>query len=256
MKGFSLFFWISSAMAAPEANNKSSFLSSYFWNQKAEGWHWYEAFPEQEIIQPGILPKIQSPTEILEAFKAEVTQKLHKALVNPSFENVKAYQEIQKKLMDRSEAFSKRWLEVLYQTPHLDETVTYPISQAARHTYLDHRRRSLQQLLKKLAQRYGLLFFFQGNCPYCHQFAPLVKQFSKIYGWSVLAVSLDGTVLKDFPDAKPDNGAAASLNIETVPALISVNPKTGNLIPVSFGMRSMDQLEEHFYLLAEQRAFE
>jgi hypothetical protein len=42
--------------------------------------------------------------------------------------------------MDRSELFSKLWREVVYTNPHLDETVKHPISQAARHVYLDELR--------------------------------------------------------------------------------------------------------------------
>jgi conjugal transfer pilus assembly protein TraF len=254
---FFLLYGASASVPAPVPASTSPNKGG-FWDRKAEGWHWYEVFSRDAQREPPPAQEAKippTPTQTLATFKAEVTRRLHRALVEPSFQNVKAYQMIQKILVDRSETFAKRWLEVLYQTPELDETVRYPISQAARHIYLDRRVQETTQVMKTLSKRYGLLFFFKGDCPYCHQFAPLVKQFSNTYGWSVLAVSLDGSSLKEFPGSQRDNGAASKLNIEQVPALVAVNPQTGHLVPVSYGMQSVDQLEERFRLLREQGAF-
>eukprot|EP01037_Dinobryon_pediforme_P013635 gene13635-13750_t len=48
------------------------------------------------------------------------------------------------------------------------------------------------------------------DCPYCHQFSPIVKKFSETYGWEVIAISQNGEPLEEFPEAQPDNGLFAA----------------------------------------------
>ena len=105
-----------------------------------------------------------------------------------------------------------------------------------------------------LAQEYGLFFFFRKNCPYCHQFAPVVKRFSEKYGWSVLGISLDGGTLSEFPMAKQNNGIAERLQITHGPALIALHPKTGQLIPLAYGMISESEIEQRAELLTKTQA--
>jgi len=73
----------------------------------------------------------------------------------------------------------------------------------------------------------------------------VVKRFAEKNGWSVLAISLDKgkPSFPEFPKAKPDNGIAARLNITHVPALIALHPKTGQMIPLAFGMISESEIE-------------
>jgi conjugal transfer pilus assembly protein TraF len=105
--------------------------------------------------------------------------------------------------------------------------------------------------LKALAQEYGLFYFFKGDCPYCHKFAPLVKNFAGEHGWDVLPISMDGGKIAEFPNAKLDNGIARKLNITTVPALIAIHPKTKKMIPLAYGMVSYKGMEERALLLME-----
>ncbi|MBL0942336.1 MAG: conjugal transfer protein TraF, partial [Alphaproteobacteria bacterium] len=207
-----------------------------FFEKKAEGWHWYEDKPTLQKLESSktLSPKPAlsletkaplTPSDILETFKKEVQKKLHLALVAPTYKNVKAYQQIQKQMMDRSERFAQTWMEVVYTTPELDYTVKHPTSQAARHVYLDEERKDMTNLIKDLAKTHGLFFFFKANCSYCHAFAPIVKSFARTYGWQVLAISLDGSQLKEFPQAIFDNGAARTLGVTIVPTLLAVEPK-------------------------------
>ncbi|MBL0941388.1 MAG: conjugal transfer protein TraF [Alphaproteobacteria bacterium] len=107
----------------------------------------------------------------------------------------------------------------------------------------------MTNLIKELAKTHGLFFFFKANCSYCHAFAPIVKSFARTYGWQVLAISLDGSQLKEFPQAIFDNGAARTLGVTSVPTLLAVEPKAQITIPLSFGMSSQDQIEERIRTL-------
>ncbi len=219
-----------------------------FYEDKARGWFWYE---DPRLKEEG---ESKSPTEraksYIEKIKQELEDKKAVALVNPTHKTIYNYMQAQKQVMDRSELFSKKWLEVLYTNPEeLDYTVKYPTMQAARHIAIDKEKKEREERIKALSESYGLFFFFAGSCSYCHGFAPIVQQFSKKYGWKVLAISLDGGAIKEYPNAQRDNGIAKTLNIKSLPTLIAVCPKTGKTILLSAGMTAFDQIEKRLDVL-------
>lgn len=234
--------------------------SASFIDRKAEGWHWFEDKPvtKQEDSKPQESPtppkKQKTPSEQLKDLKKELETALHTAIMNPNYENVRQYQIIQKQVADRAEVFSKRWMEVIFTNPSLDYTVLHPTNQAARHIYLDEQSRQIQEGIKKLSKTHGLFFFFKSDCAYCHKFAPIVKHFSETYGWKVLAISMDGSKLPEFPDAVSDNGVSKRFNITSLPTLLAVNPDTGKNIPLSVGLASIEEIEKRVRVLYLERS--
>ncbi len=232
------------------------FAEESFYKRRAEGWHWYEQTKipkdkkkDEQKRKESQAVKIITPTELLKLYKHELERKLHLAMLFPTLENVKAYQEFQKDLMERSQLFSDRWMQSIYLNPHLDFTSKYPINQIGRHTYIDEEKKVKRAKLKALSGSYGFFFFFKGDCPYCHTFSPIVKRFSAHYGWTVKAISLDGGKLKEYPKPLLDNGIAEKLAITQVPALIAVNPKTQEMLPISYGITSEDEMETRILTL-------
>ncbi len=232
------------------------FAEESFYKRRAEGWHWYEERKIQKDkkedeqkkkdLHP---PKVITPTQILKLYRQELERKLQLAMLFPTLENVKNYQELQKDLMGRSQLFSERWMQSIYLNPHLDFTSKYPINQIGRHTYIDEEKKVKSAKLKALSNTYGFFFFFKGDCPYCHTFAPIVKRFAARYDWTVKAISLDGGKLKEYPKPLLDNGIAERLTITQVPALIAVNPKTQEMLPISYGLTSEDEMETRILTL-------
>lgn len=230
-----------------------------FYKRRAEGWHWYEERKvkkddeeekKEELKNKEVPPlKPLSATQLLKRYRQELEQKLHLAMMFPTLENVKSYQEFQKDLMERSQLFSERWMQSIYLNPHLDFTSKYPITQVGRHTYIDEENKLKRIKLKALSKSYGFFFFFKGECPYCHTFAPIVKRFAARYGWAVKAISLDGGKLKEYPKPLLDNGIAERLALTQVPALIAVNPKTQEMLPISYGITSEDEMETRILTL-------
>lgn len=219
-----------------------------FYKRRAEGWHWYQDRKNEEQHKEEQKAEHQSiksltPTQLLKLYRRELERRLHLAIFFPTLENVKAYQELQKDLMERGQLFADKWMQSISFNPHLDFTSTYPINQIGRHTYIDEENKLKHIKLKALSKSYGFFFFFKGDCPYCHTFAPIVKRFALRYGWTVKAVSLDGGKLKEYPKPLLDNGIAEKLSITQVPALIAVNPKTQTLLPISYGISSEDEME-------------
>lgn len=98
--------------------------------------------------------------------------------------------------------------------------------------------------LANIGSDHILMFFFRGDCPYCHAYGPVLRAFSTKYRIQVLPVSLDGGAVPGFTNARTDNGTAATLNVKQVPALFLAQPITGKIMPVGFGVLSEGQLVE------------
>ena len=223
--------------------------------RKAEGWHFYEpmAVPQEKSEEDEITTDSSAPEERLKAFKAEVERLKQVAVMDPTYDNVKSYMTIQKELMDKGSAFASKWMEVVFTTPQLDYSIEHPTSQAGRHVYLDQKKQQMDQEVYKLSQTHGLFFFVSSSCAYCKKFAPIVKSFSQKYGWEVMAISTDGSTIPEFPNAVVDNGTASKLGVESVPTLLAVNPHTEEVISLSNGMSSQQQILDRIRVLIIER---
>ncbi|KTC84391.1 conjugal transfer protein TraF [Legionella drozanskii] len=101
-----------------------------------------------------------------------------------------------------------------------------------------------------------LVFIFSNQCPYCVQFAPLVKAYATANHWPIEAVSLNGQILPDFPDAifaTQDMIDVAYQGKPVVyPALFIANTRTKALYPVSFGALSYEELLERIQAITSK----
>lgn len=256
MKSF--FYFIAVLLLNMVANlsareHKKETQAPSFFQRKAEGWHWYQDSNQlSEISDQKRKDQKEfdlSPTENIEKQRKNLETKLHTAIIKPSRDNLIAYITAQKTLMDQSEQFAEMWKQVVMTTPSLDETLIHPVDQNARHLYYAAHHQEIETQIKRLASEYGLFFFFRKNCTYCHHFAPIVKRFAERYGWSVLAISVDGGTLSEFPNSKQNNGIAERLNITHIPALIALHPKTNKLIPLAYGLVSESEIEQRVELI-------
>lgn len=231
-------------------------LQAAFFEKNAEGWHWYQ---DPEPIQIEEQDKTHnrgeklSATEVVNEYKKELENRLHLAWMNPSFKNIKAYQELQKEMLDKAEDFSEMWMQVVYKVPELDHTLMAPVNHKARHLYFDQKQQEAIQTIRALANTHGLFFFFDSQCRFCQEFAPIIQLFSKRYHWEVMPISADGGPLKEFSRPLTDNGIIHQWKIDRFPALFAVNPESKEVIPIAYGMTSIDEIETRILLLAKSK---
>jgi conjugal transfer pilus assembly protein TraF len=229
-----------------------------FFKDHARGWFWYEdpllesldGPPDVESEEQNLKgennkeSKPKTATERLNDVQVHLKELKAKAILEPTRQNVKAYQEMQLRIVNQSQVFSDAWLMNVYMNPQLDENVRSPSAQGARVVLYENERLEKQQIIKNLKNSYGLFYFYSGSCSYCQSFGPIIKQFADTYGWEVIAISLDGAPSTVFKNWQPDNGISQRWGVQTVPAVFAINPETDHVIPVANGFTGIDEMEK------------
>jgi conjugal transfer pilus assembly protein TraF len=227
------------AAPAQQAEQANAPAVAYF-ERHADGWFWYhdpklsKPVPNAEKAEAAGNDK-DDPVKAVEAEHKALEQALDRAIVTPTPENVKAYLELNQRLMAQAGDFAEAWRGAIWSNPSLDYSLVSPVGSSA-YVKADADAAADDQKLMQAAQQWGLVFFFRGTCPYCHKFAPLLKQFAEHYGFRIVDVSLDGGGLPEFPHPQPNNQAAQNLRVEAVPAVYLVNPRTRQVVPAVFGL--------------------
>ena len=94
-----------------------------------------EAFPPPAEKKES--PSRKSPKEIVAEYREELENRLADAWMHPTPHKIKAYQEMQQDMVERSKTFSEGWMKNVFLNPALDNTIANPVNQQARHVQLD-----------------------------------------------------------------------------------------------------------------------
>ena len=232
---------------------------SYYQNRE-KGWFWYEDPPpppkeekeEKPIAPPPAVAIPKTPDEIMavkfEAYKKTLEMAQMAAFLEPTPANLKRYAELQVALVKRASEASDVWQRVIWANPQLDFTQENPVTHLGMTAHEESIKKAKRETFDRLAATSMLYFFFRSDCPYCHEFAPILANFSKETGIRVFPITLDGKGLPEFPKPYVNNGIAATLGVTSWPALFLVEPAKGVITPVSYGVMSSielaDRLEE------------
>lgn len=88
-----------------------------------------------------------------------------------------------------------------------------------------------------------LLFFYSSGCEYCHEMADILVKIREKYGVKVVANSLDGKAIEQFPNALYDNNVTRKFKIVSIPTLIAVDIKKKQFEVISIGLELETILE-------------
>lgn len=244
---------------------------SFFNSPGRRGWFWYETLPpeppkpESEPPQSGSQPKPRLTWEDLKRLplaqvnldtlpakwlKALTDAKREYALDEPSPERVQDYIVVQRAVYARSERFADSWQVVMFTTPELDYGSQHPTSQYGHQAEAELVTARDDAQLRTIAQTAGLFFFFTSACEFCREQSKTLRLFADTYGFSVLAISLDGRGLPEFPDANADNGMAQRLEVKMVPMLYLALPDQRVVTPIGAGVLTLSDLKERVLRLA------
>ena len=223
-------------------------------NRKAEGWFWYEDREKEEeldkmVPQEYSTPLITKPsltaTEEMSLIRKELEERLNRAVLEPTENNVMAYMQMQQKWIYHSSQFSQAWLKNLLNHPQLDSRNDSPITQYGVQIQKQIVREKREKSIRSLAQSYGLFFFYEGKSKISQAFSFVVKEFAKKYDWQLFAISCDGVLIPGIENNQMDSGITQRLGVEIFPALFLVEPSRKSILPIAFGLSSVDQIEDN-----------
>lgn len=264
---------LSSTLAQGQSLSNTSSKDNSWFDKHQQGWHFYKKRPqspkpkklvyrrEEEAPEPQSRPKEfsknfepESYTQKLKAFQEKLEEAQARAVLNPTVENVQEFARLHDAVINQADRFQETWLytTLLSQNP---KDANY-MSPKGREIKDQQEEQELERRIVLLAREHGLFFVFKEGCPYCNEFAPLVKAFAKKYGFEVKAISADGGKLPEFPEAEMDNGIVSLINPDGVyPALYIVNPAANSVFPLSWGMVNEVGLKDNIkhYLVVKDR---
>ena len=259
-------------IAAPVAHAQDA--TPRYWSDTWRGWHFYED-PEPEATAQREVPPRSSPSttkslpqpqpqpqpaklpEIVEFERLQkaVEQTRTIAIMRPTEANVRRYMELEAKVVARASTFADMAQRVAWATPELDPTLQgRPVNAKALEVFEQQQISQRSESIGALGRDHVLFFFYRGDCPYCHAFAPTLEAFQARHGIKVVAISMDGGPMPGFADARRDNGIATTLKVSQVPAIYLAQPFTGKITPIGFGVLSEAQLLERITIVSSQVA--
>ena len=243
------------------AKNNNSNLSSYY-QGGADGWFWYDYDPEPELEETEPEPIIEQPPVVstqptkepeeelkplsVAWLKVNMPIYLDRAIDDPTPENVEAYKFLERIAMDKSQRFAEMSIRTILGNPMLDEAMRRPLADFGALQLNRESKENTDSRLKAIAKESGLYFFFASTCGFCEKQAPVLKMLERVYGYSILPVSLDGGGLRNnvFPDFVVDQGQAKRFGVRGTPSLFLANTKSGDIIHLGEGLMSLDNLKE------------
>lgn len=252
--GVLLFGWIS----AFAANGSSSWWNDTPWQHKERGFHWYPDpyQPEEPEEQPPAPPAYQN-MKTLEEVRKEVERLKNIAILEPTDENILIWLEANNWVMDKSSVFADTARRVAWANPHVDYNNRQTTVNTALSDYRTDRRADFKQNIADLSRDHGIFFFYRSDCRFCHQQAPILRMLEAQYGIKVMAVSMDGGPIPNFPDAVPDNGVSFVVSggqgVTTVPAIYLVKRDTQESFPLGTGVLASEEIVERIWILTQTK---
>lgn len=230
------------------------------WGDPDRTYQWY---PPDTPLPPESKPTTDKPKprdirvlKSVRAIREELDRLKEVAVMTPTPENVRRFLDAQQFVMEKGAVFADVARRVVWASPELDYSLRRPTHNAAIQTWKVQRQADEGAAVAEVMRSHGLYFFLRGDCPYCHQLAPVLKYLESAYGVEVFPVSLDGGGLPGYPAPRPDNGIARLLGVSTVPALYLMprDDVAGHApIPLGQGMLSADEIVQRIHVLTRTR---
>jgi len=225
-------------------------LGEPYFDQRERGWFWYEPFPAHKAAARRGNPEKQITAEKI---REKGERLFETAVLFPTRENVRAYMEHQKRVLERSERFAQVWKRVLWETPALDTTVDHPVSAAGAEISRSLRKSAREGVIEKISRVAKLVFFFRSDCPFCRGQAEIIKTLERRHGIGVLAASLDGRGLYPlYPNFVKGGAQAARLGVEKVPALFLFVPSRSKIVRIGTGYLTLGEIRRRLHVVGEE----
>ena len=209
-----------------------------------KGYLWYNLAKEipKKPAKKGISFKKLSYTDKDAVLRFYTMEALHKVRFTHGLEDERAYLLMQDYWLREAALHGQINQRALLAYPELNFSVTHPSSGLGTKLYEDMRLKKETGILKHIASKNGLIFFYRSQNPIDIQQISILKSYARQYGFSWIGVSVDGQTSPQLPNSKIDHGQAQKLNVRHFPAILMVNPRDKSYSPIAFGLVTQDVL--------------
>jgi conjugal transfer pilus assembly protein TraF len=239
---------------AAQTNQRASWCE----RQPELGWNFYCDDPEDEEISieaPLSTPPAPpiSAVERLDQLHEEVSEAKALAVLEPNEENVERYMRLQNEVMVQAGEFVDVWRRVVWQTPDLDYEGEHPQSHRGKEATKVALFDNQEATLEKLKDTHALIYVGSGHCAVCITYGPDLRRFAEHYGFTVLAVTADGSSLHGWESAAEDHGRLAALGIDVsrIPLTILYHRAQDQATVLGVGYIAENELRRRIYTLVE-----
>ncbi len=190
------------------AQNPPDFWQEDIWTRADRGFLYYGPVnqrPEHDQKTP--LESLAT----LESLQAEVKDRLHRAVMSPTYETLADYLEANTFLLEKSERFATAWQQTLWTHPEYDHTVKNPGANFAQVLLKESKAQEKQKALDRIAQDWALVFVVQAGCDFCDAMAGIAAYLKQQTPIEMLTVFVGESLPDLWPQAKPDNGVVRKL---------------------------------------------
>jgi conjugal transfer pilus assembly protein TraF len=170
---------------------------------------------------------------------------LHRARQTKSMEDMRQFLALQDYWMKESSRFRNLFHKTMLYYPEYDYSVTHPTSSIGTKLLDSERENKNKEAIHSLSKTHGLLFFYRAKNAYDQKQIAIVQDFSERFHLPLIPVSVDGAHAPEFPNSKRDKGQAEALGVRLFPAVLLVNPKTEETLPIAYGFTTQDVLEKN-----------
>lgn len=237
------------------AQNPPDFWHEDIWQRADRGFLYYG--PEYEKTRRNEKTPLQSLTT-LEDLQAEVTARLHRAVMAPTHETLTDYLEANTFLLEKSERFAATWQQTLWSHPEYDHTVKNPGANFAQVLLKENKAKEKTDLLRAIARDWSIVFVVQAGCPFCDAMTQIAAYLKEATPIETLSVFIGSQHPEQWPAARPDNGIVRKLltlsgidsPLYATPALFMVHRTGLKARLVATGALSADTLTDRLITLA------
>lgn len=161
----------------------------------------------------------------MDELKEEARIRLDAAVMNPTQENIAAYQEVNSFMLGKAHVFAQAWEKSRFKNPQFDWTALHPTVNAAK-SRIDERSDALKKEFASQAARFSGFFLFVDDGELSKAAAAPVRIFSRRYGFELLVVSRDGGDFEGMPTKKASPALLEAFAPKIYPSLYLI-PNNG-----------------------------
>ena len=218
-------------------------------NPKPIGFLWYNE-PHAPVIQKEKKPR-GTPFNQLSYTKRDrvlhfyTMEALHRARQTKSMEDMRQFLALQNYWLKESSRFQNLFQKTMLYYPEYDYAVTHPTSSIGTKILDAEREKNNKDAIHSLSKTHGLLFFYRSQNPYDQKQIAVLQDFCTRFELHLIPVSVDGKRAPELPHSRLDKGQANAFGVRFFPAILLVNPKNDDTVPIAFGFTTQDVLESN-----------